>query len=188
MAEYSRKRHAAMRAGTWQPRPKPPTERVNCSGPGCVKAAKYLSHTLCAAHAAQKRAGKELTPLIQKNRIKDGKKVCSACGELLPLSEYPYTKTTGGRPTSRCKPCLSVATRARRHGLTIGQVEALSVMPCQTCGRVVSGRDQHIDHDHETGEVRGVLCRFCNAVLMKHMSPDLLRRLADYLESPPGAT
>lgn len=40
-----------------------------------------------------------------------------------------------------------------------------------------------IDHDHETGELRGLLCSKCNmAVGLLDDNPDLLRTAADYLE------
>lgn len=178
--EYNRKRQAAIRAGTWQPRPKPPAERVTCIGPDCIMAARYVSHTLCATHAQQKREGKELTPTRRANRVKDGMKVCSACKQNLPLADY--WQKTGGGPQSRCKSCGTTYNRARRLGISVEEVERLAAMPCMTCDRVVSGNRQHLDHDHETGAVRGVLCRFCNASLTKHMTPTILRRLADYLE------
>jgi len=41
-----------------------------------------------------------------------------------------------------------------------------------------------IDHDHETGKVRGLLCRLCNAGIgMLRESPEVLRRAIAYLES-----
>ena len=48
-----------------------------------------------------------------------------------------------------------------------------------------------VDHDHSTGEIRGLLCQRCNRGLgLLRDSPDLLRRAADYLEkhslSPSG--
>ncbi len=46
--------------------------------------------------------------------------------------------------------------------------------------------DMHIDHDHKTGEIRGVLCGGCNVALgSARDDPELLRNLAAYLENPP---
>lgn len=40
-----------------------------------------------------------------------------------------------------------------------------------------------VDHDHETGEIRGLLCSTCNSGLgMFKDSPVLARRASDYLE------
>ncbi|MEZ0067481.1 hypothetical protein ABIA32_003494 [Streptacidiphilus sp. MAP12-20] len=54
---------------------------------------------------------------------------------------------------------------------------------CLICLICLSPKPEHVDHDHETGRVRGILCFACNAALgqMKDR-PDALRRAADYLE------
>lgn len=47
-----------------------------------------------------------------------------------------------------------------------------------------SGQDLVVDHCHETGKVRGLLCRTCNMGLGQLKDdPARLRRLADYVEN-----
>nr|WP_079404456.1 endonuclease VII domain-containing protein [Streptomyces sp. 3211] len=46
-----------------------------------------------------------------------------------------------------------------------------------------SGSAEHVDHDHQTGKVRGVLCFSCNAALGQFKDrPDVMRRAAAYVE------
>lgn len=52
---------------------------------------------------------------------------------------------------------------------------------CQICTNEVEGR-LHIDHNHDTGEVRGLLCGSCNrGIGLFSDQPELLRKAADYL-------
>lgn len=54
---------------------------------------------------------------------------------------------------------------------------------CSIC-RAKLGRGYHIDHDHETGKVRGLLCGVHNQGLgLFQHDPKTLRAAAEYLES-----
>lgn len=80
---------------------------------------------------------------------------------------------------------MCVAARARSHGLTVAEMEALGVS-CHICGADGSGVKRapalYVDHCHETGRVRGVLCHGCNSGIgyLKD-DPALLAKAAEYL-------
>ena len=77
--------------------------------------------------------------------------------------------------------------RLARYGLSPEQYDELLVLQdygCAICeGINVDGRDLHVDHDHVSGAIRGLLCFRCNATLGQvEDNPVLLHKLADYLE------
>lgn len=51
---------------------------------------------------------------------------------------------------------------------------------CAICGREPrSGKHLHVDHDHDTGRVRGLLCFSCNAAIGQlHHDVDRVMRAA----------
>lgn len=61
---------------------------------------------------------------------------------------------------------------------------------CAICQRAkgTARRKLSVDHNHKTGEVRGLLCGPCNRDVLGHLrdDPAALRRGADYLENPPA--
>lgn len=78
--------------------------------------------------------------------------------------------------------------RARRYGLFPGQLQDLQAAcedRCWVCGQPesVPGRSLAVDHDHRTGQVRGLLCTRCNMVIGRMQEdPATLRAMADYLD------
>ena len=76
----------------------------------------------------------------------------------------------------------------QRYGLTRDAFEALLATQGGRCGicrvtLVASDKGTHVDHDHATNRVRGVLCRTCNAALgMLGDSLDGLIAAVDYLK------
>ncbi len=60
---------------------------------------------------------------------------------------------------------------------------------CAICAKSpdTEGQSLAVDHDHKSGEIRGLLCRYCNhRVVGRHTDADLLRRMADYLDIGTG--
>ena len=54
---------------------------------------------------------------------------------------------------------------------------------CLICGTSPARKRLHVDHDHETGRVRGLLCSGCNSGIahLRH-DPQLLSKAIAYLE------
>lgn len=82
-----------------------------------------------------------------------------------------------------------------RHRITHEQADLvimLSYDACSVCGRLpdpehsnVSYRSLHLDHDHESGLFRGLICGWCNLALGFALDdPDRLEALARYLRKP----
>ena len=75
----------------------------------------------------------------------------------------------------------------KTYGITIEDYRALELAQngrCAICGGPPTGRGRlHLDHDHVTGRVRGLLCSACNTGLggLKD-DPSLLHAAIDYLE------
>lgn len=53
---------------------------------------------------------------------------------------------------------------------------------CEICGREVTGKALHIDHDHATKKYRGILCDKCNLLLgCANDDPVILSKAIEYL-------
>lgn len=82
--------------------------------------------------------------------------------------------------------------RLRKYGLSAERNESLFNAQGRCCAicKVPEAEmlQRHIDHDHVTGRVRGILCGNCNLAI-GHMQDDpaRLRRAAEYLERPAEA-
>lgn len=77
-----------------------------------------------------------------------------------------------------------------RYGLTVEQYQEMEKNQaglCKICQKPPSGRWNrlHVDHDHETGAIRGLLCFTCN-VMLGHARDNLnvLQAAIAYLTAP----
>lgn len=85
---------------------------------------------------------------------------------------------------------MAARSRKVKYGMTKAAYETVLLKQqglCGICGIRLSRKTKslipHVDHCHETGRVRGLLCGECNFGLGKFRdSLDLIRRAAEYLE------
>lgn len=74
----------------------------------------------------------------------------------------------------------------RRYGMTVEEYDSMLSFQggvCASCGGEAKGRWKsrlHIDHDHSTGKVRGLLCQNCNIALGQ--LKDSISRISKLLE------
>jgi len=117
--------------------------------------------------------------------------------ETLPYDfSNPEDERQYQRDLRKIDPTYERRQTLRRHGLTLDQYQALFkeqggvCAMCKTPERTKRfGRVQHlcVDHDHETGRVRGLLCVNCNKVLGHAFDrPDILAAGALYLRNHRG--
>lgn len=80
----------------------------------------------------------------------------------------------------------------RTYGLGPGDYDRLLAAQggkCAVLGCRATGRTKRlaVDHNHKTGEVRGILCGPHNQLIGYNQdSPEAFRSIADYLECPPA--
>ncbi len=84
------------------------------------------------------------------------------------------------------KPTRIANNLAQNYGLTVEAFEQMYLDQrgrCAICSKRMYARDCHVDHDHETGKVRKLLCHTCNIGLgMFKDNIALLARAIVYLE------
>ncbi|MEW2129756.1 endonuclease VII domain-containing protein [Streptomyces sp. NPDC005435] len=139
-----------------------------------------------AAHYRRRREamGK---PVRENVDVPPGHKLCRACGEVKPHSEWHRNATASDGLSTRCRSCRATRGRQdhlkRNYGLSEPERDALAASQGGVCCICLSAPPAHVDHCHETGRVRGVLCFSCNAALGQFKDrPDVIRRAAEYVE------
>ncbi len=110
-------------------------------------------------------------------------KTCPECGEEKPTDDFYFQRRA-------CKPCVREHQRRfrdsqpdynhsrnlqRRYGLSVDEYQTLLAnqnFACPICEVEISNTIEYkgkrpvaVDHNHETGDVRGILCSMCNLML-----------------------
>ena len=128
-------------------------------------------------------------------------KKCSSCKLDLPETAFKKYKRGSQGLQAYCRSCNRNAVMRHRQanpgyekrrylirewGMTEGDYEAMLQQQggcCLICGSLPKkGSRLHIDHNHQTGYIRGLLCYNCNDGLGRFRdSPELLHKAIAYL-------
>ena len=156
-----------------------------CSVQGCDK--RHVALGFCRSHwwAQHEKPKREREP-----------RDCAFCGMPVPESRgyrgpVSYCsrscKEQGYRADGRARKVALRSYHRRRYNLTLEQVNEMAEAGCAICGTTDwPGRHKrpHVDHDHQTGRVRGILCSECNTGLGKFKdNPAFLEAAVRYLAS-----
>ena len=129
-------------------------------------------------------------------------KECTKCGTVKTVDQY-YVRRGKDRPNPRymseCKECHKASQRRRNldperktakrgrnlmvnYGITLEQYSDMYAEQngeCFVCGE--KHPVLHVDHNHETGEVRKLLCTLCNTAFGKlREDVTIIQKLLDY--------
>jgi hypothetical protein len=132
----------------------------------------------------QQAAGKVVVPLD----IPPGHKFCRTCRAVKPQTDFGIRRAAPDGLMAACRPCRSQLGRRdhlkRQYDLTEQEVDAMREAQGGVCAICRTAPAMHVDHDHGTGQVRGMLCFSCNAALGHFKDdPAVLRRAARYLKT-----
>lgn len=179
-----------------------PELEIRCDNPKCGavvpqtgtgRRKRYCS-TFCNQKAIRARESERCANLTRK--------VCRDCSEDKPIAEF--------RPPSslRCRGCMKIRRQdeylrrggkewmyeinlATRYGISVEEYQqrvAAQGGRCAICGdEPGDGKRLHVDHDHETGAIRDILCQPCNLSLGNAKDdPARLLAMVAYLERHRG--
>lgn len=113
------------------------------------------------------------------------KKSSQHCGSEVCAEAFRAAARANYAASPKRREQLERARIKNRYGISLEErAEMLAKQggACPIC--LLPPEPPHIDHDHKTGALRGVLCSACNRALgFLKDDPEAMRRAADYVEA-----
>lgn len=177
----------------------PPTQKPKtCSLCGICKHPSEFSSSYSARDGLQSRCRSCQLDYVRKKQSENRKrnarnpsvpenKKCGRCRIVKPGTQFHRNRTTKDGLNGFCKRCQLFVERLRKYGITKEQYEQLIAKQngrCAICGEQETERSVLcIDHCHDNGHIRGLLCDNCNtAIGMMKNDPRRCVSAARYLE------
>lgn len=135
----------------------------------------YYAYNQAKRQEKRRRLGTEHIP---------PEKQCAKCGVTKPSDQFAVYRSANDGLGRFCRECDNAVSRARRYGIPEDRVRLMAKRPaCEVCGFAFeNSRQQHFDHRHSDGAVRGVLCFRCNSIVGDGLEdPRRLLAVARYL-------
>ena len=111
-------------------------------------------------------------------------KYCYVCKRILPESEFAKNSTKPGEIRPECRTCDNKQRQDRmrrekardpeavrekylqkKYSISLAKYTEILIEQDGKCWICQNKKDLVVDHDHATGEVRGLLCNLCNTSL-----------------------
>ena len=141
------------------------------------------------------KISKPLADFYRRKRNKDGRDGrCKVCAEIYGRK---YRSTKAGKAAKEREYVKrhndggigNLRQRARNYGLSPDEVKEMYTNQngcCDICEVPISLSKIQIDHNHDTGRLRGLLCQSCNIKIVGMDDRVFLQKALDYLEEYDG--
>lgn len=137
-----------------------------------------------AIKSAAKKIG--ITPQEWKRKVRNNEAWCYCCKSWVSRGMFGVDKSRGNGLASSCKRCVSIKSIASKYQISVDEARRLrsGKLKCDICDRT---QKLEVDHNHNTGAIRGVLCSRCNGALGQFRDRiSLLKKAIQYLEDRDG--
>jgi len=177
----------------------------------CKSCENLRKYEMLRKRARERGAEPQISTLEARKNRENGVKYCPLCKETKDLKEFYTSKNSNFGFSSHCIICSNKFSRNRpkkekqeyymknkesilnahlkaRFKITLEIYNALLEKQngrCAICGKTAeeNGKRLAVDHSHDSGEVRELLCGTCNAAIgFLKEDPEIARKASIYLE------
>ena len=172
-----------------------PKARKRSDGRGSYCKACMLKRSRASYRKRMAAQGKSVR---QPEALPEGLRRCADCTVVKPENEFPPAPNKASGRHTYCRPCNNARSRESRqrlyggsaeyhrrarYGLEAGEFNEILLDQGDLCALCGEQPAAHVDHCHEKGHVRGILCFNCNGGLGQFRDRvDILKKAIDYLE------